>query len=460
MPKYRIKTPLAYKVYIIVLISVAFCALFIGTFNYYENKKMLSENIGSGLKKIAQTAALGINVDKLESIQSAQDSSYAITRSHLLEVKNYNEIDAPLYILKKADKKTASLLVTTEPGAMIGSKYRINPTLHRVFNVGRSAFSPIYVDKSGTWISAYAPIKDKEGKMIGVLELNHHVGYYVKRLRTRLIHISVLCFVGFLVGALLSVPLLKPIVNSINILRIAASEMEKGNYDFKISLNTSDEIGFLADAFEKMRVAIKDYTEKLKVAWMMEKKAHLESVKALSEAIAVREPYTKGHIERVSKYAELISKELGLAKEEIDTIKYGCILHDVGKIGVNVDIINKTSKLTPSEYEKIKKHPYMGVQIIRGVKFLEKAKDIILYHQERYDGLGYPRGLKGEEIPISARIVALADTYDAMSSDRPYRQRLKEPEIILKIKKESGKQFDPNVVDAFLKVKKELGPLA
>jgi len=456
MPKYRIKTPLAYKVYFIVLISVAFCALFIGTFNYYANKKMISENIGSGLKKIAQTAALGIEVEGLSDIKSAKDSAYVNTRHYLMEVKNYNEIDAPLYILKQSGKNSVLLLVTTEPGAMIGSTYRINPTLKRVLTIGKSAFSPIYVDRNGTWISAYAPMKDKEGNIAGVLELNHHVGYYLKQLRQRLVQIAVLCLVGFFIGALLSVPLLKPIIGSINILSSVAQEMEKGNYDHKIILETSDEIGLLANAFEKMRVAIKDYTEKLKEAWMSEKKAHLESVKALSEAIAVREPYTKGHIERVSEFAELIANEMGLPDDEIDTIKYGCILHDVGKIGVNIDIINKTSRLTPAEYEQIKKHPYMGIQIIKGVKFLEKANDIILYHQERYDGMGYPRGLKGEEIPLSARIVALADTYDAMSSDRPYRKKLTKKEIVSDLKKQSGKQFDPKVIDAFLRIKDKL----
>ncbi len=456
MPRNKVRIPLAYKVYFIVLISVAFCAIFIGVFNYYENKEMLRENLGSGLKKIAQTAALSIDADKLISINSAKDSSYLSIRRYLLDVKNYNNIEAPLYILKRIDQNTASLLVTTEPGSPFGSIYRLNPTLKRVLNTGKSDFSPIYTDKNGTWISAYAPIKNQREFLAGVLELNHQIGYYIEQLRYRLLKIMALCIFGFLMGAFLGIPLLKPILNSINILSIAASEMEKGNYDYEIKLKTSDEMGQLACAFEKMRTAIKDYIEKLKDAWLNEKKAHLESVKALSEAIAVREPYTKGHIERVSKYAELMASELGLSRDEIETIKYGCVLHDVGKIGINVDLINKPSKLTPQEYEKIKKHPHMGVQIIKGIKFLERARDIILHHQERYDGKGYPHGLKGEGIPISARIVGVADAYDAMSSDRPYREKLNKNEIISRIKKESGKQFDPKVVDAFLKIKDRL----
>jgi len=452
MDKYKTKTRLAYKIYSIVLISVALCAVLIGILNYNENKNIITKNLGSGLKKIAQTAVLGIDADNLNYINSIDDPAYINIRKYLLDVKNFNEIEAPLYILKRADRNTASLLITTEPGSLIGTKFKLNPTLRYTLDTCASGFSPIYNDKNGTWISAYAPIKNQENIITGILEINYHVGYYVKQLKFTLIKAIVLCLIGFLIGAFLGIPFLKPILQSISTLTTAAIEMEKGNYDYNIRLKSTDEIGYLAYAFEKMRLAIKDYIEKLKDAWLNEKKAHIDSVKALSEAIAVRESYTKGHIERVSKYAELIGKKLNLGEEEIDTLKYGCILHDVGKIGISLDLINKPSKLTLDEYEKIKMHPHLGAQIIAGVKFLEKARDIILYHQERYDGRGYPKGLKGEDIPISARIVSVVDAYDAMSSDRPYRQKLDKDEIISRIKTESGKQFDPNIVNIFLEI--------
>jgi len=450
------KITLAHKVYFIVLISVACCALFIGTFNYYQSKMMLSENIGSGLKKIAQTAALSINGTELGNIKSPRDAAYNEIRQYLLDVKNYNDITSPIYILRKTSKTYSSLLVTTEQNSMLGAEFRSNPTLTYVLSTGKSNFSPIYTDKSGTWISAYAPIKDEEGFLKGVLELNHHVGYYIEQLRYRLLKIIMLCVLGFAMGAFLGIPLLRPILESINVLNIAATEMENGNYDHKIEVKSSDEIGHLALTFEEMRRAIKNYIEQLRRAWFNEKKAHLESVKALSEAIAVRETYTRGHIERVSKYAELIAKELELPENEIETIKYGCIIHDIGKIGIDVNIISKPSKLTAEEEERMRKHPYLGAQIVKGVEFLERARDVILYHHERYDGKGYPKGCKGEEIPISARVVSLADAYDAMASSRPYRKRIKGEEIIAEIKKESGKQFDPKVVKAFLKIKDKL----
>lgn len=450
------KPSLARRVYLIVLVSVACCALFIGAFSYRQDKNVLSKNTGSGLEKIAQTAAISINGTTLAGIKSPQDFAYLKINRYLSSVREHNNIASPIYILRKTGRNTASLLVTTEEGSPFGAEFKLNPTMKRVLSSGRSGFSPIYSDKSGTWISAYAPIKNDNGFIAGILEIDYHVGYYLRQLRYRLLKIMMFCGLGFLIGAFLGIPLLRPILESINALNTAASEMEKGNYDYKVESKSSDEIGHLAHAFEKMRIAIKDYIEQLKVAWLKEKSAHLESVKALSEAIAVRETYTKGHIERVSKYAELICRELGLSEQEIEVIKQGCIIHDIGKIGIDMNLINKPSKLTTEERERIKKHPVLGAKIVEGVEYLEKARDIILYHHERYDGKGYPKGLKGEEIPISVRIVTLVDAYDAMASSRPYRKKFKSDEIEARIKADSGKQFDPKVVKAFLRVKDKL----
>ncbi|MFH1593528.1 MAG: HD domain-containing phosphohydrolase [Candidatus Omnitrophota bacterium] len=453
----KLSISLADKIYTIILVSIACCAGTIGLFNYQQSRAILTENIGIGLKTVAQTAALGIDAEELDKIKSAGDRSYKHIRDYLLKVKTYNQIKAPLYILKRVGYTKALLLVTTEEGSPIGASYEVNPTLKKTLTTGNSNFSPIYKDTNGTWISAYAPIKDGGNYISGILELNYHVEAFVKQLRDTLLKTIVLCSLGFVIGAFLGIPLLNPTLNRIDVLRIAAEEIEKGNYNYAVTINSKDELGLLAQAFEKMRNGIKDYIEKLKESWLKEKRAHLESVKALSEAIAVREPYTKGHIERVSKYSELIARELALPAGEIEIIKYGCIIHDIGKIGIDINIINKASKLTSAEYEDMKQHPYLGTKIIDGVDFLEKAKDIILYHHERYDGTGYPKGLKGEDIPINARVVALADVYDAMTSDRPYRGKSEAREIVERIKNESGKQFDPKIVDAFLKIKDRLG---
>ena len=450
--KNRVRIALAYKIYFIVLISVAFCAIFIGSLNYYEDKDSLSKNLGSSLEKVARTAVLGVDAHMVKSIEGTDDYYYEKVRSYLLKVKRQNDIEVPVFIFREKNKVKVSLVATTEPSSMVGAEYRLNPTMKKVFSTGKSTFSPMYTDKSGSWISAYAPIKDAEGDMAGVLELNIHIGDYIQQLRFQLLKVMALCLIGLFIGTFLGIPLLNPILRSIDILNTAASEMEKGNYDYEIKLKSSDEIGRLADAFERMRRAIRFSTEQLNEALLNEKKIHLDSVKALTEMIVIREPHMKGHIERVSRSAVLIAKELDLSAREIETLKYGCMLHDIGKIGIDINLLNKPSKLTAPEYEFIKKHPPFGAQIIEGIEFLQKARDVVLCHQERYDGKGYPEGLKGEEIPIGARIVSLVDAYDAMVSERPYKEKSNKGEVIAKLKEESGKQFDPKVVEAFLRI--------
>jgi putative nucleotidyltransferase with HDIG domain len=181
----------------------------------------------------------------------------------------------------------------------------------------------------------------------------------------------------------------------------------------------------------------------------------LGTVKSLAEAIDAKSPYTRGHSERVSEYSLMIAKELNLSKEEQETVQIAGLLHDIGKIGIDEEILNKPGKLTEEEYFLIKKHPEIGAEIIQPVSYLQKITPAVKHHQERYDGGGYPDGLRGEEIPFIARILAVADTFDAMTSTRPYREKLNYEDAISEIEKNRGTQFDPEVVDAFLNAYKK-----
>jgi HD-GYP domain-containing protein (c-di-GMP phosphodiesterase class II) len=152
------------------------------------------------------------------------------------------------------------------------------------------------------------------------------------------------------------------------------------------------------------------------------------------------------------QYATELARALDLPEEEIERIKQAAILHDLGKIGISEKILVKKLKLTRQELEEVKKHPQIGVDIIRPIKFLHNIIPLILYHHERWDGKGYPNGLKGEEIPIGARIIALADVYQALTSNRPYRKAYSEREAIKIIKKGSGTQFDPRMATKFVQI--------
>ncbi len=185
-----------------------------------------------------------------------------------------------------------------------------------------------------------------------------------------------------------------------------------------------------------------------------------ETAIALTEAIESRDPYTGGHCHRLSAWAVAVAQRLGLPDPDVESIRLGAILHDVGKIVVPDVVLMKPGKLTPVEFAAVKQHCYSGGQICKRVPFLRDAYPIVYHHHERYDGSGYPDGLEGEEIPLGARIVAVADAYDAMTTDRPYRQALPGPEAQAILERGAGKQWDPHVVDVVLElISSEGGPL-
>ena len=180
------------------------------------------------------------------------------------------------------------------------------------------------------------------------------------------------------------------------------------------------------------------------------RKVYLDTIRALAAAIDAKDPYTKGHSERVAEMSVALAQELNLSDRDIEDIEYTALLHDIGKIGIEDSILGKKGGLTSQEYEKIKEHTIMGANIIEPVDFLKNSYKAIYHHHEKYNGKGYPDGLKEKDIPLLARIIAVADAYDAMSSDRPYRKKLNKDEILKELKDQSGKQFDPEVVKALI----------
>lgn len=185
------------------------------------------------------------------------------------------------------------------------------------------------------------------------------------------------------------------------------------------------------------------------------RRSYLQAIKALANAIEARDPYTSGHTDRVMNLAEHVARSLGWNNRQIEQLIVGCTLHDIGKIGVPDAVLNKSGKLSDDERQLMMLHTQVGLKIVNGVDLLRPATAYILSHHERFDGHGYPNGLKGEEIPIEGRLLAVVDTFDAIVSDRPYRNGAPLDKAVQEILDHTGSQFDPQIVEAFLDVLRE-----
>lgn len=198
---------------------------------------------------------------------------------------------------------------------------------------------------------------------------------------------------------------------------------------------------------------IEESTKNLSRLYEDLRETYMRTIKALAQAIDARDHYTYSHSDNVTRYAELIARSMGVEMPYVQDIKDACQLHDLGKIGIQDSVLGKPSALTQDEFNEIKQHAQKGATILEPLKFLDNVIDIVKHHHERWDGKGYPDMLKGEQIPLGARIMAVADSYDAMVSARPYRKvGLSVNEAMEEVRKNSGVQFDPKVVEAFLKV--------
>ncbi len=209
-----------------------------------------------------------------------------------------------------------------------------------------------------------------------------------------------------------------------------------------------------AQSLQRMRLDEQtiEQAQSLTVALEDLEESYQATLLALSAALDARDRETEGHSQRVTKWALAIGRQLNLPPEELTNLERGALLHDVGKIGISDNILLKAGPLTPEERVVMNQHPRLGYEMLKAIPFLQPALPVVLYHQEMYDGSGYPMGLRGEEIPLCARIFAVADTYDAMTSTRPYRFALSHEQALAEIIAHSGSQFDPQVVAAFLKL--------
>jgi HD-GYP domain-containing protein (c-di-GMP phosphodiesterase class II) len=202
----------------------------------------------------------------------------------------------------------------------------------------------------------------------------------------------------------------------------------------------------------KQNEALIHKSNSLKEAYSKLNLSYKNTIIALTKAVDARDTYTAGHSERVTQISFKIDEVLGLSPDQLNVLEIAALFHDVGKIGIPDQVLNKPGKLTVKEFNQIKEHPSIGVNILKTIEFLGNTLPMILHHHEKYDGSGYPFGISRETIPLESRIICVADSYDAMTSDRPYRKGLTHSVAVDELIKFKGIQFDPIIVEAFLKI--------
>jgi putative nucleotidyltransferase with HDIG domain len=255
-------------------------------------------------------------------------------------------------------------------------------------------------------------------------------------------------------------------VTAVHDISVALAAIRNGAYDYLLKPFEREQLlNTVSRALENRRLKfenrtyqtnleslVKARTDQLQLAMGNLERSYDITLEALGDALDLKDRETEGHSKRVTAFTIAIARAMGLPREQINTIARGAFLHDIGKMAIPDRILNNPGKLEPQEMDVMKEHAYHGYQIVKKIPFLQDAAEIVYSHQEKYDGTGYPRGLKGEQIPLGARIFSIADTLDAITSDRPYRPAQSLAAAREEIRKWAGRQFDPEVVRVFLEM--------
>jgi len=381
----------------------------------FINSHMINEQINS----MEQLTHLTLT-DIVEPEFSSKEYNTTISK------EKFNVLDMKLQHITQSENilgikiwNTKNLLIYSNNSDIIEKTVINNINLNKAFkNEQSSLVSNDLVDgKTIKVVKIYLPI-EINNSIVGVYEIIKPYAEIEMHMKPVIRIISIIVFSGLLILYLL---LLKIMYNfSIKML----------NQNETLIRNSND----LKESYTKLNLSYKS------------------TIIALSKAIDARDTYTAGHSERVTQLSLKIGKVLALSPHQLNTLEIAALFHDVGKIGIPDQVLNKPGKLTAEEFNQIKEHPSIGVDILKTIEFLDKTFPMILHHHEKYDGSGYPSGISGESIPFESRIICVADSYDAMTSDRPYRKGLSHDVAVNEIIKFKGIQFDPKIVDAFLKI--------
>jgi HD-GYP domain-containing protein (c-di-GMP phosphodiesterase class II) len=279
-------------------------------------------------------------------------------------------------------------------------------------------------------------IQDERAALVSVAEM---------RRQTFGISVAAATF-ALLIGFFFAKKLTQPVQE----LAAGAHRIAGGDFSRRIQVRSRTELGELGDSFNLMTDQVESYIGDLQRAADENRQLFLGTVKGLAAAIDGKDPYTRGHSERVARFSVAIAQGLDLPDEEIEKIRISALLHDVGKIGIDDNVLKKPAALTDEEFTLMKQHPQKGYKIMSQIPAMKEFLPGMYMHHEMIDGNGYPQGLKGDEIPMQARIVSVADTFDAMTTDRPYQRAMKFEDALDRIKSFVGTRYDERVVASLI----------
>jgi putative nucleotidyltransferase with HDIG domain len=416
------------------------------------------------LKIIAQTAALMFDADMITRVHLSREginsTEYRVIADKLRNIKNINKPIRYIYIMSKTEHEgiwqfvvDPDALLETEskksPTSYPGDKYNAArfPEMLKAF-YGPSADKKLVVDEWGITLSGYAPIRDKSGKAIAILGVDVVAEDVYKIHKEADRRSLLLLLLGIILSTLLASIISRRVVRPIKKLAQGTRNLAEGNLRYQVEVEGSDEISELAHSFNKMAISLYKSRRRFQNYFY-------RVIQSLVKILEARDSYMKGHSERVSGYAEKIARKMGLPEEKVELLKEVSMLHDIGKLGIQENILNKKEKLTEEEWEIIRKHPLIGEEVLRPILLDEEMITMIRSHHERYDGGGYPDKLSGENINIFSQILSVADAYDAMSSLRAYRPNLSKKEAMEELRKNSGTQFNSDIVNIFIKILEE-----
>src|SRR6266566_889680 len=315
-------------------------------------------------------------------------------------------------------------------------------------------FTLVRDERNVGMLGSYATAELDKNSRLGVIAIQDESAALasVSDMRRQTIWISMVAgFLTLIIGFFFAKKLTQPVQE----LAVGAHRIASGDFSQRIDVRSRTELGHLGDSFNLMTDQLEHYIKDLQRSADENRELFLGTVKALAAAIDGKDPYTRGHSERVSRMSVAIAQRLGIADDECEKIRVSALLHDVGKIAIDDNILKKPAALTDEEYVIMKEHPQKGFKIMSQIRSMKEFLPGMYMHHEMVNGEGYPQGLKGDEIPLMAKIVAVADTFDAMTTDRPYQQAMKFEAAIERIQSFVGTRYDPSVVSAFVEACEE-----